>query len=170
MQAEAAPAAAPVDKTCGTPSVPGGGNCMTSLISSAFETIRLMRGAANSNKLDNAEFTQNTASKLSRQSARRDHDRTQTPEGSVGRNRGPVREGLCGGGGGRLDHGGTREAGGGDACPPPQGEAQEAAWEHPKSDPGAIARRCGELEHGDVRAGRLMAGIITEWTAIQGIS
>ncbi|WP_406195243.1 ricin-type beta-trefoil lectin domain protein [Kitasatospora sp. NBC_01560] len=65
VQAQAAPAAAPVDKTCGTPAVPGGGNCMSSLISSAFDTIRLMHNAANLNKLDNAEFTQSTATKLS---------------------------------------------------------------------------------------------------------
>ncbi|MGW2873295.1 ricin-type beta-trefoil lectin domain protein [Kitasatospora sp. NPDC001225] len=68
-QAQAAPAAAaaaaPVDKTCGTPASPGGGNCMTALISSAFDTIRLMHDAANLNKLDNAEFTQSTATKLS---------------------------------------------------------------------------------------------------------
>ncbi|MFJ9691624.1 ricin-type beta-trefoil lectin domain protein [Kitasatospora sp. NPDC101183] len=64
-QAQAAPAAAPVDKTCGTPASVGGGNCMTALIGSAFDMIRGMRNAANLNKLDNAEFTQNTASKLS---------------------------------------------------------------------------------------------------------
>ncbi|MFJ3794443.1 ricin-type beta-trefoil lectin domain protein [Kitasatospora sp. NPDC090091] len=66
VQAQAAPAA-PVDKTCGTPAVPGGGNCMTSLISSAFDMIKLMHNAANLNKLDNAEFTQNTATKLSQE-------------------------------------------------------------------------------------------------------
>ncbi|MGW2540942.1 ricin-type beta-trefoil lectin domain protein [Kitasatospora sp. NPDC001574] len=66
VQAEAAPAANfPVDKTCGTPAVPGGGNCMSSLISSTFDMIKLMHNAANVNKLDNAEFTQNTAAKLS---------------------------------------------------------------------------------------------------------
>ncbi|MFJ9434340.1 RICIN domain-containing protein [Streptomyces sp. NPDC101490] len=66
VPAQAAPAPGfPVDKTCGTPAVPGGGNCMTSLITSAFDVIKLMRSAANNNKLDNAEFTKNTAAKLS---------------------------------------------------------------------------------------------------------
>ncbi|WP_406086342.1 ricin-type beta-trefoil lectin domain protein [Kitasatospora purpeofusca] len=66
QSAQAAPSPGyPVDKTCGTPAVPGGGNCMTSLISSGFDMIRAMRGAANANKLDNAEFTQKTAAQLS---------------------------------------------------------------------------------------------------------
>lgn len=65
-QAQAAPAStAPVDKTCGTPSVPAGGNCMSSLISSAFDMIKAERAAADINKLDNAAFTQNTATNLS---------------------------------------------------------------------------------------------------------
>ncbi|MFI6152922.1 RICIN domain-containing protein [Kitasatospora sp. NPDC051170] len=38
---------------------------MTALIGAAFNTIGLMRSAANQNKVDNAEFTQGTASKLS---------------------------------------------------------------------------------------------------------
>ncbi|WP_186768211.1 ricin-type beta-trefoil lectin domain protein [Streptomyces qinzhouensis] len=64
--AQAAPAPGfPVDKTCGTPAVPGGGNCMTSLITASFDMIKGMRKAANSNKLNNAEFTQSTAAKLS---------------------------------------------------------------------------------------------------------
>ncbi|MER7842325.1 ricin-type beta-trefoil lectin domain protein [Kitasatospora sp. NPDC096077] len=65
VQAQTASAAAPVDTSCGTPASVGGGNCMTSLINSAFDMIRGMRDAANNNKLDNAQFTQDTASKLS---------------------------------------------------------------------------------------------------------
>ncbi|GLF99359.1 ricin-type beta-trefoil lectin domain protein [Streptomyces yaizuensis] len=63
--AQAAPTPFPVDKTCGTPAVPGGGNCMTSLIGASFDMIKGMRRAANANKLTNAEFTQSTATKLS---------------------------------------------------------------------------------------------------------
>ncbi|GAA3024084.1 hypothetical protein GCM10020229_39260 [Kitasatospora albolonga] len=67
VQAQAATAAGvPVDKTCGTPAVPGGGNCMTSLISAGFDMIKGFRNAANNNKLDNAQFTQNTATELSK--------------------------------------------------------------------------------------------------------
>lgn len=63
-QAQAAPAL-PVDRTCGTPAVPGGGNCTSSLISSTFDMIKLMHNAANLNKPDNAEFTRNTAAESS---------------------------------------------------------------------------------------------------------
>ncbi|WMX46665.1 ricin-type beta-trefoil lectin domain protein [Streptomyces roseicoloratus] len=60
----AAPAQAAVDKTCGTPAAVGGGNCVTALINAGFEMIKLARKAANNNKLDNAQFTQHTATKL----------------------------------------------------------------------------------------------------------
>ncbi|MFD5465538.1 ricin-type beta-trefoil lectin domain protein [Kitasatospora sp. NPDC127059] len=65
VQAPTASAAPPVDTTCGTPASVGGGNCMTALINSAFDMIRGMRAAANNNKLDNAEFTQSAATRLS---------------------------------------------------------------------------------------------------------